>query len=271
MNRGLFLKALRELAPATLLLGCALFVVELILQFVLPQVAQKMSGQIMQMPFAQNMIKAMLGTQTMPEVGPRLFLSIPWVHPVVMALFWAHAIIGATRLPAGEIDRGTIDILLGMPVSRRRLFLTDTAAWVACGGIVLGAALAGNLVGGLTVPAEERAKLGRLLIVLANLLMLYLAVGGMAWFMSAVSDRRGKAMTAAFVVVLGSFLLNYLSQLWQPIERLGVLSVLKFYRPIFVLNDGAWPWPDMAALGGIAAVLWAMAGAVFSRRDLSTI
>jgi ABC-2 type transport system permease protein len=269
MNPGLFVKSLRELWPATALLGVALFAVELILQIVLPRVAQQASAQMMQMPFAQNMIKAMLGTDTLPDVGPQLFLSIPWAHPVVMALVWAHAVIGATRVPAGEIDRGTVDVLLGMPVSRWRLFVSDTAGWVVCGVLVLGAALAGNLIGGLTIPAEERAGIGELAVMLMNLLALYLAVGGLAWLMSAASDRRGKALTAAFVVVLGSFLLNYLAQLWEPMERFGFLSVLRYYRPLFIL-DGARPWGDMVVLGGIGAVCWVGAGVVFSRRDLST-
>jgi ABC-2 type transport system permease protein len=271
MNRGLFIKSLRELAPPTALLGVALFLVEMILQIVLPRVAEQARGQMMQMPFAQNIIKAMLGTDTLPEAGPGLFLSFPWVHPVVLALVWAHAIIGATRLPAGEVDRGTIDVLLGMPVSRWRLFITDTAAWAVCGLVILGLALAGNRVGGLTVAAEERAAISQVLIVLVNLMALYLAVGGLAWLLASLSDRRGKAMAAAFMAVLAMFLLNYLAQLWAPAERLGFLSVLRYYRPLHILNDGAWPWRDLAVLGVIAAALWGSAGIVFSRRDLSTI
>jgi len=271
MNRGLFIKALRELAPATALLGIGLFVVELILQIVLPRVAEQARGQMMQMPFVQNIIKAMLGTDSLPDAGPMLFLSFPWVHPVTMALLWAHAIIGATRLPAGEIDRGTIDILLGMPVSRWRLFITDTAAWVVCGVIVLAMALAGNWVGGLTVGPDQKSEMSKVLIVLVNLMALYLAVGGLAWLMSALSDRRGKAMAAAFVVVLASYFLNYLAQLWEPAERFGFLSFLRYHRPLYVLKDGHWPWGDLTVLGAIAAVLWGAAGIVFSRRDLSTI
>jgi ABC-2 type transport system permease protein len=271
VNRGLFIKSLRELAPPTLLLGGALFLVHMVMQIILPRVAEQARGQMMQMPFAQNIIKAMLGTETMPEAGPRLFLSIPWAHPVVMALVWAHAIIGATRLPAGEVDRGTIDILLGMPVSRWRLFVTDSAAWALCGAAVLLAGLAGNQVGAMTVSPEQRAQVPRLLMVLVNLWTFYAAVGGLAWLMSALSDRRGKAMTGAFVFVLASFLLNYLAQLWEPMERLGFLSALRYYRPLFILNDGAWPGRDVAVLGASAAVLWGAAGVAFARRDLSTI
>lgn len=271
MNPGILLKSLREMAPPTILLGVGLFVVEGALAAILPRVGEQARGAVLQMPFAQTMVKAMLGTDTLPEVGPQLFQSIPWAHPVVLALVWAHAIIGATRLPAGEIDRGTIDILIGLPVSRWRLLITDTAAWVLCGAAILAMAAAGNAAGSLLAPPGERPSAATLAVVIANLAALYLAVAGCACLISSVCDRSGKAMAAAFVAVLASFLLNYLAQLWEPAERFAFLSILRYYRPLYILRDGVWPWADLAVLLGIGGACWAAGAAAFARRDLSTI
>lgn len=111
----------------------------------------------------------------------------------------------------------------------------------------------------------------RRLIVLVNLLCLYMVVGSFAWLMSALCDRRGKAMTIAFVAVLASFLLNYLTPFWTVAEKCSFLSVLTYYQPLFILRDGVWPWTDMAILVTISVVLWSAAGAVFARRDLCTV
>lgn len=271
INRGLILKAARELWPATLLFGLLIGVVEVVLAYVLPTFQEQLSAQWTQIKFIQSIVQAMLGTDAAGGLGPEMFLSIAWVHPVVLAIVWAHAIVCATRTPAGEVDRGTMDVLLGLPVSRREVFVSETVAVVASALLVLAMAWLGNLLGGSAASTATHASASRIVIVLANLLCLYLAVSGFAWLVSALSDRRGKAMTVVFVLVLASFLLNYLAQFWEPAKRVSFLSVVSYYRPLFVLRDGAWPAADMAILAATALVTWLAAGVIFSRRDLSTV
>lgn len=271
MNRGLVLKAFRELWPATLLFGGVLGVVEGLLAFVLPVIQEQFSSQWAQLRFVQTLIRAMLGSDVAQGAGPELFLTVCWVHPVVLAITWAHAIIVCTRVPAGEVDRGTVDVLLGLPVSRGQLFLSETAVWLASALVILACALIGNAAGSSGVSADLCVGPSRLSVVAVNLFCLYLAVGGCAWLVSSLSDRRGKAMTVVFVLVLASFLLNYLAQFWEPARRVSFLSILSYYRPLFILRDGSWPWRDMVILVSAALALWLAAGFVFSRRDLSTV
>src|SRR5262245_44172364 len=114
MNRGLLIRALRESWPATLVLGLVLMAAEAILAFVLPKYGAQLSEQFLQFDFARGLLKAMLGTEVGDRIGSPLFHSIAWVHPVVLALTWAHALVCCTRVPAGEVDRGTVDVLLGL-------------------------------------------------------------------------------------------------------------------------------------------------------------
>jgi hypothetical protein len=88
---------------------------------------------------------------------------------------------------------------------------------------------------------------------------------------SALSDRRGRAITLVFAVVLASFLLNYLAQFWSVAEKVSFLSILTYYRPLVILRDGSCPVKDMAILLTIASLLWSAAGVVFARRDLCTV
>src|SRR5437879_10859029 len=110
MNRGLLLRALRESVPTTLLLGLVLMVVEAALAFVLPKFGAQMTQEWLQMDFARGIMQAMLGTEIADRIGPQMFQAMAWVHPVVLSLTWAHALICRTRVPA--------DVLLGMPASR---------------------------------------------------------------------------------------------------------------------------------------------------------
>jgi len=204
-------------------------------------------------------------------LGPQMFGAIAWVHPVVLAIIWAHAIICSTRVPAAEIDRGTIDVLLGLPISRWGLFRSETLVWLCSAVVLLVFAAAGNTIGNTGVSAASRPALASMLIILVNLLCLYLAVGGAGWLFSSMSDRRGRAVGVAFVFVLASFLLNYLAQIWQPAQRLEFLGILRYYRPIFILRDGVWPVRDLIVLLSTAVGLWIVAGVILARRDLATL
>jgi hypothetical protein len=268
MNRGLCIRAWRELWPATLVLGLVLMAAEALLAFILPKFGSQFAQQWLQLEFARGIMQAMLGTEIVDQIGPQMFQSMAWVHPVPLALTWAHALLCCTRVPAGEVDRGTADVLLGLPVSRWEIFCSETFVWLGTGVLILLAALLGNLLGSLGLPLEQRPALARLLIILLNLFCFYGAIGGFAWLVSSLSDRRGKAITILFVILLALFLLNYLAQFWQPLAKLVFLSPLHFHRPIGVLARGTWPARDMTVLLTAGTVLWIAGGMVFARRDL---
>ena len=271
MNRGLIMRAFREMWPTTLLLGIVLMGVEAALAFVLPRFSAQISQDWMQMEFVRNIMQAMLGTEVTSRIGPHLFHAMAWVHPVVLALTWAHALVCCTRVPAGEVDQGTADVFLGLPVSRWDVFFSETFVWLVCGAALLAAALAGNLLGGLALAPEQRPELLRILIVLLNFFCLYGAVGGLAWLVSSFSSRRGRAMTTAFLILLVLFLLHYLAQFWQPLKTVVFLSPLHYHRPVDVMLHGIRPWMDMGVLTCRGGLLWLAAGIVFSRRDLTTV
>lgn len=271
MNRGVMLKAAIETWPSTLLCALLLFGAESALAYAIPTFQAQFRDSLSQMQFLQNFVGALLGVRAAGQFGPEAFLAFPWVHPVVLALVWAHALVCCTRMPAGEIDRGTADVTMTLPVTRWGILLSETVVWLAAGAVLLAMFVAGNWFGGRFVEKPEPTDWSRSLVVLANMACLYAAVGALGWLASALSNRRGPALVAVFVLLLASFLLNFLAQFWDVAERLSFLSVLEYYRPMFVLRDGTIPWRDIGVLLATAATLWAAAGVVFSRRDICTV
>jgi hypothetical protein len=270
MNRGLMLKAAIEIWPTTIFCGVLLFGAEAALAYVIPTFQGQLSESLMQIRFLQDFLGAMLGVKITDQIGPEAFMAFPWVHPVVLTTVWAHALVCCTRTPAGEVDRGTADVTMTLPVTRWGILVSETAVWMVAGIVVLLFGLAGNLFGGQYVEAAEQPDPYSVLIILANLYCLYLAVGGLSWLASASSDRRGPAMAVVFVVLLASCLVNFLAQFSEFAERISFLGMLYYYRPLFILRDGHVPWRDVGVLLAVAAGLWTAAGVVFSRRDVCT-
>jgi ABC-type transport system involved in multi-copper enzyme maturation permease subunit len=271
INLGLIRRALREMLPTTLLCALILAAISGVLAYALPQFQARMMQRSFLPPGLVQMRNTLLGVDSSSGGIADVAFSIAWSHPVVLILLLAQAIITCTRVPAGEIERGSIDMLMGLPISRWQLFLSETAAWFLGGLVVLGAVYAGSFVGARFILPEYRPNWGKLAIVVVNLAFVYAVVGTAAMAASSLSDRRGRAVLAVLVVSVGSLLINFLELLWEPAKQFSFLSFLHYYRPIGMLMNGAWPLRDLAILGSIAGTLWVFAGIVLSRRALTTL
>ena len=271
MNRGLIEKAFREVWLLTLILGGALLIIQILLAYVIPTFGDQMAGVMGQIQFVQDLLAALLGAEMDETIGPHVFQGIPWVHPVVFAIIWAHELTFCTRLPAGEIDRGTIDVLLASPVTRWQVYRSETLVFLLTGVVLLGMGLIGNYAGGVLAGTESFPPAGQIVAVLANAFCLYLAVGAVIYLFSSLSDRRGRAVGSGLAVVMASFLVSFLARFWEPAESLSFLSVLSYYRPMLVFQNGDWPLAHMAVLVAVAGFFWVLAGAILDRRDICTV
>ena len=269
--RGLLTKTFYEVWITTLLFGLALCGVSALLTFVLPQIQQALDGVLGHIPLAKSFLAALLGTELGDEISARAMQAFLWVHPVVLSLVWAHEIILCTRFPAGEIDRGTIDVLLGFPVSRREIYWSETITWLVSGLFVLSLGFLGHRLASPAMPAEMRPEVGRALLVIANLFGVYWAIGSITLLVSAFSDRRGRAIAVVFAIVLISFLLNFVAEFWEPAKRVVWLSVMSYYQPSQILRTGEIPVGDMVTLFSVGVVAWVIGQEVVARRTICTL
>lgn len=271
MNRGVLTKTVREVWVAALIFAGAMAVAEAFLSSVLPTFVDETAGQILKVPFVKNMLTALLGADIGDAVGPALVQPLVWAHPLVLGLLAALEITHCTRLPAAEIDRGTIDVLLALPVSRWNLYLVETAVFVGAGALVMCMGIAGHRFGSLFVPPEFVLSTPILLMIVGNLFSLYLAVGGVAFAVSSLSNLRGRAIAVILAIVLASFLLNFLAQMWTPAKTISWAGVLTYYQPAMILREQAWPIRDVLILLIVGASTWAFGAVVFIRRDICTV
>jgi ABC-2 type transport system permease protein len=200
------------------------------------------------------------------------FLSIAFTHPLVLLLLCLFSIAVASRALAGEIERGTIDLLLATPVTRLQLAVASGAAFAAGLALLLLAHWAGLRLGlqwtGVRPPARSLHALGYASL---NLAALVLCVGGYSFLCSALASERGPAAGLAAGITVTFYFFNVLAQLWEKARFMQYLSIFYYNRPLPILTSGAPAWADVAVLGGIAAgtslaTLW-----VFARRDIATV
>lgn len=223
MMRGLVIKSVRETWVATLLYGVGMLFIMAGLTAIVPQVQGGFEEMWNQIPFVRTILAAFFGIGSDDAMTGRLLQAALLGHPMVLALVWAHGVQVCTRYPVGEIDRGTIDVLLGLPVSRRSVYFSETCVWLIGVFVIVVLGGVGHIVTGLSVPPEG-GGLG-LEEQLQILLMLYcngLAIGGLAFLASAVSDRVGVRSRLCLWCSCFRFLLTLWRRSGRRLRRWGM-------------------------------------------------
>ena len=267
MNLAVFHKTARETALLLAILTAAIVGFELLFVLAMGEFAEEITG-IWKVGFIRRFIQVLVGADLFADLTATTLMTVGLAHPLLYVLTWSLLLTICSRVIAGEIDRGTADLLMTLPISRVATYASVSAVWLLSGVVVSFAPLIGIWLGESLYPLPEPIELKRLWIPVVNLFALYLAIGGAATLVSSVVSRRGQVVGIALAGLVGSFLLNFLAQFWSPAERMSFLGLLHYYRPLLCVQTGEWPLGDIAALVGVAACCWLAGLWWFARRDI---
>lgn len=271
MNAALLKKTARDTAALLVIVVLGILLFECLVVRALGEFAEEITELWLSHPFLTNMVKALVGADLAESVTATSLMTIGFAHPLLYALLWGFLLATCTRVITGEIDRGTGDLLLSLPISRSRVYCSVSAVWMLCGIPLCLAPLAGVWLGEKAFPMGEPLELSRLRVVLLNLLALYLTIGCGTMLVSSVLSRRGPAVGITLAILLASFLLSFLAQIWPLAERFSFLGIFDYYRPLETVRTGSWPLRQIAVLGASAAVFWSSGLWHFSRRDIPAV
>ena len=195
-------------------------------------------------------------------------VALGLVHPISVGLNLVFAVGFGAAAVAGERQRGTLEILLSRPLSRRTTYVTLGLA----GALFIGVTVAGFLVGayvgsGLTGRLDELGT-SDLPLLWLNAVLLFGAFGAIALAMSVSFDRLSPALGISLAVVLVSYFLDVLGSLWPDAKWLQPYSLFHYLDAKAVLAGLADP-RDFVVLVAVIAVAVGAALIIFPRRDLA--
>ncbi len=271
INLGLVQRALREVSGATALLAGLTAGVSYLMGFAFPRIQERILERGGPTAAMMRFRAAFLGEESAAALPAQIAAGIQWSHPVLLALVFAQIIVVCTRVPAGETERGTIDVLLGLPVSRWQIYVSETLVFLLTSLVMLLAAAGGAYLARASVNPQVLAPWEGVQRVLCNLACLQVAMIGVVCLFSTLSERRGRAVLAAVTVVLVWIIGEFLGGLWEPAERFEWLSALHYYKPLAVLRAGELPTINMLVLLIAGVVAWVAGGIILSRRALTSV
>lgn len=219
-------------------------------------------------PFIVRMISAMVGADLSQDLSPTSLITIALSHPFLFVVTWSFLLVTGSRVIAGEIDRGTGDLLFALPYSRTRIYRDVSLVWFAGGLPLLACFLLGIWCGTQLFPLKEALEFSKLAPALANLLSLYWSIGGLTMALSASASRRGWVIGTVAGFLLFSFLLNFVEAILPWAGRLAPLGLLHYYKPLESVRTGGWPLGNISILLAIAAAAWIFGLRRFITRDI---
>jgi ABC-2 type transport system permease protein len=238
----------------------------------------------------RKILKALLGGEGISIFRAKDTWTIGYIHPLTQTILCVWALGRAAGAIAGEIDRGTMELLLAQPLPRYRLVLAHLCMDAITIPLVCLSLLTGNFLGSWLVGLREigpRNELGPLLnpamflSALANVAAFVFALSGFTMWLSSRGRFRSRVLGSAVFIVLVQFLINVVGQLWVTVAYLRPFTVFYYYQPQQIILHDDWSvdlgtvWNGVAihlnvivVLAMVGVIGYALAFWTFCRRDL---
>jgi ABC-2 type transport system permease protein len=195
-------------------------------------------------------------------------VALGFVHPIAVGLNLVFALGFAASAVAGERQRGTLEVLLARPISRRRIYATNAIAAALFVAVTVAALALGAVLGSAATGNVEELGAAQVPFVWLNGVLLFGAFAAIALAASVSFDRLAPAIGLSLAVVLVSYFLDVIGDLWPDAKGLQPFSLFHYFDArVALLGDPIWT--DLAVLGTVIAVAVVYALVVFPRRDLA--
>jgi ABC-type transport system involved in multi-copper enzyme maturation permease subunit len=171
-------------------------------------------------------------------------IALGLIHPIGIILTSVFVVGFSASAVAGERQRGTLEVALARPISRRVLYLSLLAA--AFGFIAIAIAA----------------------LLWLNSVLLFGALATIALAASVSFDRLTPALGVTLGIVITMYVLEVLGSLWPAAEVLQPYSLFHYLKAKAILTGSVAP-VDVGVLSSVIllAMVWGLV--VFPRRDLA--
>ena len=224
---------------------------------------QLMAAQLQALPAVfQGMLGAAIGIETLGGfISWRALNFIP-----VMYGIWA--IVALAGILAGELARGSLDVVASTALVRRRLAAEKVLAYLVLLALtvaIIGLATFASTSAFATLPGDA-VSAGA---VAGHMVWLYLMIllPGAAAFAVAPFVGRGGALGIGAIVLFASFIVSAYADTVPAFDAVRGASYFQLtagHRPM----AGTWDWPAVGILAVVAAVLLGAGIEAFARRDM---
>ena len=199
-------------------------------------------------------------------------VALAFVDPVIVLAATVWGITRGSDAVSGQLERGTMEMVLAQPVKRNAVFVTQALATTAAAALLCGVLVTAVSTAILIGPWAGKDDPLRFVAPALNVFGLMVCMAGISACISAADSYRWRTIGILCGFYVFSILAKLVGRLSQPLEWVGYLSILNAYEPQRFVGNPADAWKLLAAydgvLLGVGIAAYAIGAVLFSRRDL---
>ena len=199
-------------------------------------------------------------------------VALAFIDPVVVLAATVWGIARGSDAVSGQLERGTMEMVLAAPVSRVAVFVTQALAVTSGAAVLCGILLVSVWTAVAWGPWAGSVEPMRFIPPVANVFGLMVALGGITAAVSAADSHRWRTIGILCGFYVVSLLTKLVGRLSDSFGWVGWLSILGAYEPQRLVGGTAESWSILARydgmLLGLGLVAYVAGALAFARRDL---
>ena len=265
-----FLHTIRRRIRGWLIYVSALFIMQVALAAVFNQAGASLPGGMGQLiDLLPDAVRGFVGSSELDLLTANGMLAVAYNLPLTKLVLAVFAMSLPASAIAGELERGTLDLLLARPLRRYKLLLGSGLALPLAAFMLGGCMLLGTVVGARIGGIGGEVIWGNFGWMALNTIALVLAMSGLGYLFSVLARRAGQAAGWTGGLIAGMFFVEWFATMWDKVEPFTPLSLFHYYQPSQIISGTPNWWVNITVLLVEAVMAFVAAMIIFSRRDLT--
>ncbi|MBX3415833.1 MAG: ABC transporter permease subunit [Pirellulales bacterium] len=270
MNRALWFKSIRE--ARLLLLSCA--VLMFIFNWIFVWVTSLVDLSALRIflkalpPEMQNL--SGVSVDEVATYSGRIALA--YVDPVVLMVAAVWAISRGSDAVSGEINRGTMELLIAQPVRRFTVLWTQATVTIVGGMLIAASCLLGTAMGLWTIEFDEPIKAATFIPAATNIFGLIFFLAGTSTLASSWESYRWRTVGLMGGVFIIGLIIKVMARTVSKLDWLAYFTFFGAFEPQAMVSNTDRAWELVlrynSLLLGMGLAAYIAATVIFCRRDL---
>lgn len=189
-------------------------------------------------------------------------------HPLVISVMAINAIVIPARYIAGEVETGTLELLLTYPIERRRHVVR---VWLSSAIELLFIVCCGWIGSFLSIAIfhtfTEQVVFGMLKVGVC-LWMLFLLISSYTLLISTYSKEGGKTGLRSAAITLIFYLVHVLSTMWEDLSFIQPFNIFNYYLPQKLMFGQSSFILNIVVLASLILIFLGLSIRQFDKRDI---
>ena len=255
-----------RILPAWFLIALMIFLFQLAVCGIVHD-NERVKAMLQYIDMLPSFIKAFFGGDAVRYGNIAGLIAIGYQEPLVLLLYMLFAVGVPTALLAGEVQRGTMELILSRRTTKTHVYICAGLITVIGMYALVIVMFLGTVVSTNLYEFDQEVPLYRFFKLAVNGGILASAVGGIA-LLAAACFRRSMAVSLTVAYLVVNYFIMIITQWWPRMKWLDPVTIFNYVDGGKIFIEPAWPVGDMCVLITLLVVSTVLGGLAWWRRDL---